>query len=80
MHGKLLGWLNDLQIYMIWYVTYKGIASVAEAVTSDMVQGSVLGPHLFAVMINDLPLQTASVHMLLYAGMYINYPLLISFL
>ena len=67
IRGKLLSWLNNFLTNRTQYVTYKGIASVAKAITSGVVQGSALGSQLFAAMINDLPLQTASVHMLHYA-------------
>jgi hypothetical protein len=65
--GTLLDWLTDFLKGRTQFVSYRGAMSTAISVTSGVVQGSVVGPLLFLVMINDLPLQVTSLNMVLYA-------------
>ena len=65
--GKLHGWLSDFLSGRSQFVTYRGVESEPMPVTSGVVQGTVVGPYLFDITINDLPQQLKSVDLLLYA-------------
>ena len=55
LSGALLTWLKDFLSNRTQFAFYQGAVSPPAAVESGVVQGSVIGPVLFAVMINDLP-------------------------
>ena len=65
--GELLAWLRDFLSNRTQFVFYLGAVSSPLAVESGVVQGSVIGPLLFTVMINDLPQQVTSLQMVLFA-------------
>ena len=56
IHGNLFDWINDFLSYRTQFVTVNGTVSQEGRVTSGIPQGSVLGPLLFIMYINDLPL------------------------
>ena len=55
VQGSNLGWIQDFLMSRTQVVVVDGEESETAAVTSRVPQGSVLGPALFLVYINDLP-------------------------
>ena len=67
--GKLLAWFANFLCNRMHFVSSNGAVSNPVSVTSGVVQGSVLGPQLLTIMINDLPKCPLSlcVYMVLFA-------------
>ena len=68
IQGKLLSWLNDYLKDKVLKVAINGICSGAKSVNAGVPQGSILGPLLFIIFIDDIPDKIPE-HVVLYAFM-----------
>ena len=65
--NKELLWFQDYLFNRSQFVSYDGCNSNTEKIISGVPQGSILGPLLFALLINDIHLKLNNTSILLYA-------------
>ena len=59
-HGVSLNWIQAFLFDRLQRVAVRGCKSAWAPVTSGIPQGTVLGPALFTVYVNDMPKQVAN--------------------
>lgn len=67
IHGDLLRWLSSYVTNRSQAVTVGGFSSIWKIITSGVPQGSILGPLLFTIYINDIVTCFHNAHILLFA-------------
>ena len=72
IRGVALSWFNSYLKDRYQYVTLDGCKSTNLLINNGVPQGSILGPLLFTVFINDLPKVSDKINFLLYAN-YTNF-------
>ena len=65
--GREVEWICSYLFHRSQIVTIDGVLSDREYITHGVPQGSILGPLLFVILINDLPLQLDYSEVLMYA-------------
>lgn len=66
-HGDLFRWLSSYVLNRSQAVTVGGFSSVWKIITSGVPQGSILGPLLFSIYINDITICFQNARILLFA-------------
>ena len=72
IRGALLKWFESYLTDRKQYVYHNGIASSMESITCGVPQGSVLGPLLFLIYVNDLPNISDKLRFFLFADVSVS--------
>ena len=67
VHGKELMWFESYLFNRQQFVSYQGMCSERQSIRCGVPQGSILGPLLFTIVINDITEQVKECRILLYA-------------
>ena len=67
IRGPILNWFKSYLTDRKQYVFYNGVTSEVKSITCGVPQGSVLGPLLFLIYINDLPNISEKLNFFLFA-------------
>ena len=67
VHGKERTWFESYLFNRQQFVSYQGICSERQSIRCGVPQGSILGPLLFTIVINDITKQVKECRILLYA-------------
>ena len=76
IRGQILTWFRSYLEHRTQYVTYNNVNSNHKTVMCDVPQGSILGPLLFILSINDLCITSTIMNLTLFAdntSMYHSY-------
>ena len=65
--GDLFSWLDDYMSARKQFVQLSGYQSGSKTVTYGVPQGSILGPKLFSIFVNDLPESITSGDLFMFA-------------
>ena len=67
VHGKELTWFESYLFNRQQFVSFQGTCSEKQSIRCGVPQGSILGPLLFTIVINDIAEQVKECQILLYA-------------
>jgi Reverse transcriptase (RNA-dependent DNA polymerase) len=67
IRGNQLKWFTSYLTNRVQYTTYNNVLSARELITWGIPQGSILGPLLFIIFINDIVNCTSLLHYILFA-------------
>ena len=68
-----LEWFRSYLSHRSQYVELNGVSSARKTITTGFPQGSILGPLLFLIYMNDIPQSSQSFRFILYANFVANF-------